>query len=149
MEIDLQGKLLRVLEQGKFYRIGGNREIEVNLRIIAITNKDLEKEVKNRRFRQDLYYRLKVFPIHILPLRERKGDIPLFVNYFVKEYSRKFRKPINKVSKEVLKIMENYDFPGNIRELKNIVERAVILCDGMEITREYLPDIFYNTKANN
>ncbi len=125
-----QAKLLRAIQDKKFMRIGGTREIEVDVRIIAATNKDLEEEVEKGRFRRDLYYRLNVYPIHIPPLRERKEDIAPLAELFLESCARKMGKKIKGLSKESIRIIENYDWPGNVRELQNVIERAVISCRG-------------------
>ncbi|HMQ49249.1 MAG TPA: sigma 54-interacting transcriptional regulator [Saprospiraceae bacterium] len=130
MPLDLQSKLLRVLQEGEFERVGGEKTIHVNVRVVAATNKNLEKMVKEGLFREDLYYRLNVFPIKNMPLRERKEDIPLLVRHFVKKYGDRSGKKITEISPADLKLLEQYDFPGNVRELENIVERAVVLTAG-------------------
>lgn len=135
----LQAKLLRVLQEQEFERVGGRKPIKVDARVIAATNKDLMKAVEEKRFREDLYYRLKVFPIYLQPLRERREDIPLLLNYFLQRYNQKVKKNISKVSKEAMDLLIQYDYSGNIRELENIIERAVILSDGDTILPEALP----------
>ncbi len=130
LPLSLQPKLLRVLQEGIFERVGGASSIKVDVRIIAATNRHLNKMVEQNTFREDLYYRLNVFPIENLPLRERKEDIPLLVSYFVKKYSKKMGKQIEEVPSPSLKRLSKYEFPGNVRELENIVERAVILSSG-------------------
>lgn len=127
MPIELQSKLLRALQEGEFERLGGASTIKVDVRIVAATNRKLEKEVKEGNFREDLYYRLNVFPIHCLPLRERKEDIPLLVRHFCKKFEPRIGKTIDNIPQKVLKQLTDYDFPGNIRELENIIERAVIV----------------------
>ena len=123
----LQVKILRVVEEKSFKPIGDTKDIKVDVRIISATNKDLEKEVIEGNFREDLYYRLNVIPIRVPPLRERKEDIPVLVEYFLKKYSKKFKKEIRKVSSSALELLTSYDFPGNVRELENIIERCVAL----------------------
>ncbi len=135
----LQVKLLRVLQEREFERIGGTETIKVDVRIICATNRDLEKETKEGRFREDLYYRLKVIPIHLSPLRERKEDIPILINHFIKIYSKKMNKKISAFSDEAMKYLMEYDFYGNVRELENIVERTIALCPNQIIGKEYLP----------
>jgi transcriptional regulator with GAF, ATPase, and Fis domain len=130
LPIDLQAKLLRVLEDGEFERLGSPHTIKVNARIIASTNRDLEEEIKNGRFRKDLYYRLHVFPITTPPLRQRKEDIPLLVEHFAQKYSKIMGKKISTISKSSIKRLHNYPWPGNVRELENIIERAVITSTG-------------------
>jgi DNA-binding NtrC family response regulator len=130
MPMELQAKLLRVIQDGEFERLGGPRTIKVNVRIIASTNRNLEEEIRKSRFREDLFYRLNVFPITIPPLRQRKEDIPRLVDYFVAKFNKKTGKKIATVSKDTLKILEDYDWPGNVRELESVIERAVITSQG-------------------
>lgn len=127
---DLQSKLLRVLQEGEFERLGNPRTMKVNVRVIAATNRILEQGIEKKEFRADLYYRLNVFPIHCPPLRDRKDDIPLLVKHFCQKYESKIGKKINKVSPEVMDALVAYNWPGNIRELENIIERALILTRG-------------------
>ena len=134
--LELQAKLLRVIQNGEFERLGSSKTIKVDVRVIAVTNRDLEDEIKNGRFRQDLYYRLNIFPITVLPLRERKGDIPPLVNHFVEKYCRKLGKEIHEISRKAMESLQNYFWPGNIRELENIIERAVITSRGTELKVE-------------
>jgi len=135
----MQIKLLRFLEVRNFQRVGGTDNIEVDVRIIAATNRNLIKEVKAERFREDLYYRLCVISFSVPPLRERKNDIPLLLNHFIGEYNRVFKKTVQGCSEEAARILSEYDWPGNIRELRNIIERAVLLCDGPWITPADIP----------
>ena len=123
----IQTKLLRVLQERELKRVGGTDTIKVNVRIIAATNKDLEEEIIANRFREDLFYRLAVVPLRIPPLRERKGDVPLLVNHFLKKYSERMGKDIQEISSYSLKVLMEYDYPGNVRELENIIERGVAL----------------------
>ncbi len=123
----LQVKLLRVVQEKTFRRIGGSEDMKVDMRIISATNKDLEASVKEGTFREDLYYRLNVVPIHIPPLRERKEDIPLLTRHFIEKYSHEFNKDINMISNYALELLLEYQFPGNIRELENIIERSIVL----------------------
>ncbi len=134
----LQLDLLRVLEQKEFYRIGGSEVIKIDVRVIAATNRDLEKMVREGQFREDLFYRLNVVPIHIPPLRERKEDIPLLVDHFLEIFRLETGKNIERVSEDAMKVLLDYDYPGNVRELRNIIERAVIVAKGDEITVEDL-----------
>jgi len=127
---ETQIALLRVLEERQFERVGGTKSISVNVRIIAATNRDLKAAVAAGAFRSDLFYRLNVFPIAVPPLRERKDDIPLLVEYFTERYASKIGKKIKSIHKRTLELFQAYDWPGNIRELQNVIERAVILCDG-------------------
>jgi PAS domain S-box-containing protein len=127
---ETQIAILRVLQERQFERVGGNRVIQTDVRVIAATSRDLPAAIAAGAFRADLFYRLNVFPIRVPPLRNRKGDIPMLVEYFVKRYGEKARKPIIKIDKNTLKLCQSYDWPGNIRELQNIIERSVILCTG-------------------
>lgn len=132
LPLELQAKLLRVLQEGEFERVGGTQTLKVDVRVVAATNRNLEQQVQEGKFRQDLYYRLNVFPIHNLPLRERREDIPLLVRHFVDKFTekRKNSNPITNIPGYALEKLMHYDFPGNVRELENIVERAVILSTG-------------------
>jgi formate hydrogenlyase transcriptional activator len=127
---ETQATLLRVLQEREFERVGSNKPISVDVRVLAATNRDLEDAVTQGIFRRDLYYRLDVFPIFIPPLRERPGDIALLVEYFVDQYARKAGKRMRNIQKHTLDRFLSYSWPGNVRELQNIVERAVLLCDG-------------------
>ncbi len=128
--LDLQSKLLRVLEEGCFERLGSTKPLHVNVRIIAATNRDIEKEVKDGKFRRDLFYRLNVFPIVIPPLRERREDIPLLVRTIVKEFQKRMGKEIEGIPKRTIQALQSYSWPGNVRELRNLIERAMILSKG-------------------
>ena len=123
----IQTKLLRVLQERELKRVGGTDTIKVNVRIIAATNKDLEEEIIANRFREDLFYRLAVVPLRVPPLRERKGDVPLLVNHFLKKYSERMGKNVQEISSYSMKVLMEYDYPGNVRELENIIERGVAL----------------------
>ncbi|MEW6594805.1 MAG: sigma-54 dependent transcriptional regulator [Thermodesulfobacteriota bacterium] len=136
----LQVKLLRVLQERKFERIGGTRTIQSDFRVVAATNRDLDQEVAEGRFREDLYYRLNVIPIEAPPLRERKGDIALLVDHFIDKFNRARQKKISGVAPEAMRQLLQYPWPGNVRELENTVERMVILAAGRELTVEDLPD---------
>jgi DNA-binding NtrC family response regulator len=138
MDMSLQSKLLRTLQEGEIERVGGTKPIKVDVRIIAATNKNLEIEVANKRFREDLYYRLSVFPITVPPLRERKEDIPALVEHFISKYSAEMNTANKKIDPEALEKLKNYSWKGNVRELENVIERALILCDGDTITSEHL-----------
>ena len=134
----LQSKLLRFLEEKTFKRVGGLADIRVDVRVIAATNRNLDADVQAGKFREDLFYRLQVMPIALPPLRERTGDIPRLVNYYIDRYNREFRKRVKGASPEALVMLEHYRWPGNIRELRNAIERAMLLMD-----REWLqPDDF-------
>jgi transcriptional regulator with GAF, ATPase, and Fis domain len=130
MPLELQCKLLRVIQDGEFERLGSPRTIKTDVRIIAATNRNLEEEIKNGRFREDLFYRLNVFPITMPPLRQRKEDIPLLVNHFVTKFNNKIGKRIETVSKDTLHALQEYHWPGNVRELESVIERAVITSQG-------------------
>jgi transcriptional regulator with GAF, ATPase, and Fis domain len=138
---DTQVALLRVLQEREFERVGGTQSIKVDVRVIAATNRDLNAAVSHGSFRSDLFYRLQVFPIEIPPLRERRDDIALLVKYFIDRYSRKARKYIRHVSRETLSLLQSYAWPGNIRELQNVIERSVILCETetFSIDESWLP----------
>jgi formate hydrogenlyase transcriptional activator len=131
--LELQHKLLRVLQEQEFERLGSARTIHVDVRLVAATNADLTEKVGEKQFRQDLYYRLNVFPITIPPLRERKEDIPLLVRYFAQKYARRMKKPIDTIPTKAMKALVDYHWPGNVRELENVIERAVILSRGSEL----------------
>ena len=130
MPLELQCKLLRVIQDGEFERLGSPRTIKTDVRIIAATNRNLEEEIKGNRFREDLYYRLNVFPITMPPLRQRKEDIPLLVNHFVAKFNKKIGKKIDTVSQDTLNALRKYHWPGNVRELESVIERAVITSQG-------------------
>ena len=130
LPLELQPKILRALQEKEFERLGGTRTIPVNVRLVAATNRDLAKLVAERQFRSDLYYRLRVFPITLPPLRERREDIPLLVNYFVTKHSRRMNRQIETIPNEVMQALKKWHWPGNVRELENFLERAVILTTG-------------------
>jgi formate hydrogenlyase transcriptional activator len=138
---DTQIALLRVLQERELERVGGSQPIKVDVRVIAATNRDLNAAVANGFFRRDLFYRLQVFPIEIPPLRERSEDIPMLVEYFIDRYARKARKNITRINKETLELLQSYSWPGNIRELQNVIERSMILCetDTFSIDESWLP----------
>ena len=138
MDIALQAKLLRVLQEEEIERIGGLKTIKIDVRIIAASNKDLEKAVSEKAFREDLFYRLSVFPVKIPPLRERIEDIPLLVDFFLNKYCRELKAPLKSISKETMEMLVNYSWKGNVRELENTIERAIILCDGKMLTPEHV-----------
>jgi len=135
---EMQVKLLRVLQERKFYRLGGAKEISVDVRVIAATNRDLEKLVEEGKFREDLYYRLNVATIYLPPLRERKEDILLLATAFIKEFNSKFGKSIEGFEPQAAELLQQYHWKGNVRELRNVIERAVLLGNGPVITREQL-----------
>lgn len=139
MSADLQVKLLRVLQEKQIERLGGNRTIDVDVRVIAATNRNLEAMIAAGEFRLDLYYRLNVFPINMPPLRSRIGDISLLTEYFIKHFSKKIGKKIRAIDDACLRDLENYTWPGNVREMQNIIERAVLLAKGDEINSIHFP----------
>jgi formate hydrogenlyase transcriptional activator len=130
LPLELQPKLLRALQEKQFERLGGGRTFEVDVRVIAATNQDLWQMVQDRKFRADLYYRLNVFPITLPPLREREDDIPSLIEHFVKSFAKRQGKSIERIPQEVVRVLKLYDWPGNIRELQNVIERAVIMTKG-------------------
>jgi transcriptional regulator with PAS, ATPase and Fis domain len=138
MDMTLQTKVLRALQEGEIDRVGGTNPVRLDIRIIAASNKDLETAAANNTFRQDLYYRLSVFPITIPPLRERREDIPALVEHFLSKYSAEMNTQLRHVSREAMDILKEYSWKGNVRELENVIERAMILCEGDAITREHL-----------
>lgn len=144
MAYDLQAKLLRVLETGEYIKIGDTKPTKVDLRIISATNRDLKKEVVEGRFREDLYYRLSVFQIHLPPLRERQGDIELLARSFVRFFSQKLDKEIESITPGYLNVLQTNEWKGNIRELRNVIERSMIVCDG-QLTVQDLPFELQNT----
>jgi len=150
MPLDLQAKLLRVLESGEFLKVGDSKPIKTDVRIIAATNRDLETEIEKGNFREDLYYRINIFQIKLPSLRERVADIELLVNFFLKSFSLKTGKNIISVSPDYLKALKNHPWKGNIRELRNVIERSVILTDSSELGIESLPlDIsVYNSEKD-
>jgi PAS domain S-box-containing protein len=133
LPLDLQAKLLRVLEEGEFERVGGSHTIKIDVRVIAATNRNLEEAVRNGVFRSDLYFRLNVFPITLPPLRERKEDIPILVTHLVKQLGQKLGKTIETIPQETMAKLRNYPWPGNVRELRNVIERAVIISPGPKL----------------
>jgi two-component system, NtrC family, response regulator AtoC len=135
----LQAKMLRFLEEKSFKRVGGSVDLRVDVRVVAATNRKLESEVREGRFREDLYYRLNVLPIELPPLRARPGDIPLLVNYYVDTYNREFRKRVRGVEPSAMDALKTYGWPGNVRELRNIVERAMLLAEGPMLTLGDVP----------
>jgi transcriptional regulator with GAF, ATPase, and Fis domain len=138
LTVDLQVKLLRVLQEQEIERIGGKGPIKIDVRIIAATNRDLEQEMEEGRFRLDLYYRLFVFPIEIPSLRERIDDIPVLADHFVAYYAKKYNKPVTGISREVVDQMLDYPWPGNVRELEHFIERSILMAKGTVITEAKL-----------
>jgi transcriptional regulator with GAF, ATPase, and Fis domain len=147
MSPHLQVKLLRVLQEQEFERVGGTKTIKCDVRILAATNKDLDDLVQDGSFREDLYYRLKVIPVSMPPLRDRRSDIPLLVHHFMEVMSKARKQKQKNVSKDVMKALVNYDWPGNVRELENIIERMVILAEGDQLTLDDLPGKIAKKKA--
>lgn len=141
--LSLQPKLLRVLQNGEVRPVGSDRPVAVNVRVIAATNKDLAQELEAGTFREDLFYRLQVIPIHLPPLRSRRSDVPLLINHFLEKANRKYRASA-KISPEACVYMWEYDWPGNVRELENVVERLVVLCENGEIGLADLPPNIYS-----
>ena len=143
MDPSMQVKLLRVLEERKIRRVGGTRNIDIDVRVIAATNRYLQGAIKAGLFREDLYYRLNVFPITIPPLRERREDIPVLAKFYLARYNRAFSRTFQEISQRALEVMEDYEWPGNIRELKNFIERICIMHDGPVLMPDYLPREMY------
>jgi two-component system response regulator PilR (NtrC family) len=146
LNMETQAKLLRVMQDREFMRLGGTKTIKVNVRVIAATNTDLEDMINEKQFRQDLFFRLNVIKIELPPLRERKEDIPLLVKHFLDTYSKENKKEILGVSEEVMEVFANYAWPGNIRELENLIERAVVLTKSKLITRNNMPPFLFDTE---
>ena len=145
----LQAKLLRVLQEKQLERVGGTETISVDIRVIAATNADLKERIKEGTFREDLYYRISVFPINVPPLRERKDDIPLLIDHFLRLHSKNMNKNINGISGESLDALVNYDWPGNIRQLQNAVERACVMVpEGKTVDNEHLPPELFQSEFN-
>jgi len=138
MDISLQAKILRVLQEKQIERLGGNKTIDVDVRMLAASNIDLKEACEAKAFRADLYYRLSVFPVRIPPLRERREDIPPLAEHFVQRYCKELNKPQQRLNSEALALLEKYHWPGNVRELENTIERAVILCEGKKILPAHL-----------
>lgn len=147
MSLATQAKILRVLQEGEFERVGGSDIVSVDVRVLAATHKDLEKMVDEGSFRQDLFFRLSVVPIHLPALQERSIDIPELTSFFLNKYAKKNRKDIKGIHPEALNLLMQYEWPGNIRELENTIERAVILCLGEQITPHELPPQFFSEKV--
>jgi Nif-specific regulatory protein len=145
---NLQAKLLRVLQEREFERVGGTRPIKVDIRLIAATNRDLDEAIRMCRFRQDFYFRLNVVSVNLPPLRERREDIPLLATYFVQKYSREVNRPVAGITPDAHALLKNYDWPGNVRELENVIERAVVLGSSDHIRPEDLPEALLETKES-
>ncbi|MCT4535274.1 sigma-54 dependent transcriptional regulator [Halodesulfovibrio sp.] len=142
MPINMQVQLLRVLQERTITRVGGTSDISIDVRVIAATHRNLEKLVEDNQFRQDLFYRLNVFTLRIPALRKRPDDIPLFCNFFMQKYSKNFNKEVTSLSENAMLALMRHSYPGNVRELENIIERAVVLCDGETIHLKHLPQEF-------
>src|SRR6202041_2190108 len=140
MSLDTQSKILRVLQDKKFMHLGGVHELQVDVRIIAATNVDLKQQVREGKFREDLFYRLNVITIDLPPLRQRKEDIPLLAGFFLNRYSQENERPTRRITPEALRPLLTYSWPGNVRELENVIERAVVLSAGVEVGPDLLPD---------
>jgi len=138
MDIALQAKILRVLQEEEIERVGGLKTIKIDVRILAASNKDIEKAASEKTFREDLFYRLSVFPVKIPPLRERAEDIPLLVEFFLNKYCTELKTPLKSISSDALEMLIKYSWKGNVRELENTIERAIILCDGKTISPEHI-----------
>lgn len=148
MPLDLQAKLLRVLESGEFLKLGDNKPIKTDVRIIAATNRDLQKEIQSGNFREDLYYRINIFNITLPALRERTVDIEELANYFLTVFATKTNKKIKRISADYLEALKLHSWKGNIRELRNVMERSIILVDGEELTVDSLPNEFQQSTSN-
>ncbi len=142
-----QVKLLRALQEKSFERVGGNETLKVDVRVIAATNRDLAAEIRKGHFREDLFYRLNVVPIELPPLRDRKHDVPLLASFFLRRYASENGREIDSLSDEVLETFAAYSWPGNVRELENVIERAVVICDGPRIERRHLPASLFDDKS--
>jgi len=140
MSPGLQVKILRVLQEKEFERVGGRKTIKVDIRVLAATNQDLTNAIKEKKFREDLYYRLNVIPIEMPPLRDRKEDIPVFIKHFLKTMSKKKGKSLTSISPDAMRLFEEYEWPGNVREMENVIERIVVLKDKGMVTEKDLPD---------
>jgi transcriptional regulator with PAS, ATPase and Fis domain len=136
----MQVKLLRVIQEKEVLRVGGTDAVKVNVRFLAATNRNIQDVIKTNQFRQDLYFRLNVVSLHIPPLSERRDDIPLISYYFLKKYAALMKKNVTEISEDAMSLLMNYDFPGNVRELENIVERGVALSNGNVIETAHLPE---------
>ena len=146
LALESQGKLLRILQERELERIGGIKTIKVNIRLIAATNRDLAKAADEGSFREDLFYRLNVYPIFLPPLREREADILLLADYFLEKYAKEYRKDIRRISTPAIEALNQYHWPGNVRELENCMERAVLLCDDQVIHSYQLPPTLQTAK---
>jgi transcriptional regulator with PAS, ATPase and Fis domain len=148
ISLTVQVKLLRVIETHEFERVGGTKPIRMDVRIIAATNRNLQSMIKNGRFREDLFYRINVFNIHLPPFRERLEDLPILLEHFLKTLGTKFNKEINNITPAAYNMLENHSWPGNIRELENVLEHAFVLCHSSSIQAEHLPEWFFSQNLN-
>ena len=148
INLTTQVKLLRVLQEREFERLGSTETIKVNVRLVAATNKDMERAIAAGTFREDLYYRLNVFTIFVPPLRERKADLLLLVDHFLEKFSREHRKSIKRISTPAIDMLMSYHWPGNVRELENTLERAVLMCDGQVVHGHHLPPSLQTAEAS-
>jgi Nif-specific regulatory protein len=144
----IQSKLLRVLQEKEFDRLGGKQPIRADVRIITATHQDLEKAVEEKRFREDLYYRLNVFPIYLPPLREKRTDILLLAEYFLEKFNKEHQKNIRRISTPAIDLLMQYHWPGNVRELQNCIERAVLICEGEAIKAHHLPPTLQTAESS-
>jgi len=142
LALPIQVKLLRVLQEGEFFRLGSTKNQKVDVRILAATNKDLLSEMKKGNFRKDLFYRLNMSSVYLIPLRERKGDIPLLCQHFLKKFNEQNQKNVQKISEPAMRLLNQYDYPGNVRELMNIINSAIIIENGTELLKKSLPHYF-------
>ncbi|HEV8247132.1 MAG TPA: sigma 54-interacting transcriptional regulator, partial [Polyangiaceae bacterium] len=147
LALTTQAKLLRVLQFREFERLGGAETLRPDVRLVAATNKDMERAVAAGTFREDLYYRLNVFTITLPPLRERPTDIPGLADYFLAKYAREHRRRISRISSGALELLCSHAWPGNVRELENVIERAVVVCDGFVIQERHLPEVIQTSQA--
>jgi Nif-specific regulatory protein len=143
-----QVKLLRVLQEKEFERIGGTETLRANVRLITATNKDLEKAISNGQFREDLYYRLNVFTIFVPPLRDRKSDLLLLADHFLQKYAKEHGRDIRRISTPAIDMLTSYHWPGNVRELENVIERSVLICDGAVVHGHHLPPTLQTAQAS-
>jgi formate hydrogenlyase transcriptional activator len=147
LPLDIQVKLLRVLQEREVEPVGATRALAVNVRVIAATNRDLNEAVRRGAFREDLFYRLNIFPIHLPPLRERQSDVPPLATHFVEDFARRMGKPVRQISVDAMRQLTSYPWPGNVRELANVLERAVILCDGPTVLEQHLGTLMRQSTA--
>lgn len=147
--LSMQAKLLKTIENKKLYRMGGNEEIEVDFRLVTATNKNLEQEIEEGRFREDFYYRISTITVEIPPLRKRREDLPLLIDYFFKKSQNEMKKAIRSIDSQVMDFLLGYHYPGNVRELKNIIERLVVLSENGIVDKEFLPVTGRETKTKN